>query len=68
MASRKLAAQSSSNANPAPLRVWEEVIGIVPFCAAASWEVANGRNEKMYTFKPYCKLIVTMSGITGDDE
>jgi hypothetical protein len=25
-------------------------------------------NEKMYTFKPYCKLIVTMSGITGDDE
>jgi hypothetical protein len=46
MASRKLAAQSSSNANPAPLRVVEEVIGIVPFYAAASWEAESGRERE----------------------
>ena len=69
MASRKLAAQSSSNASPAPLRIWEVVIEIVPFYAAASVGGCGRQGTRKCTrFQPYCKLIVTMSGITDDDE
>jgi hypothetical protein len=69
MASRKLAAQSSSNASPAPLFDLETVIETFLFAAASSREVARtAGNEKMYIFLPHCKLIVAMPGITHDDE
>ncbi|MDR6663933.1 hypothetical protein [Rhizobium sp. 1399] len=45
------------------------VIDLSSFFAAAlpgGWPAAG--NEKMYSFQPYCKLIVPMSGITDNDE
>jgi hypothetical protein len=52
MESRKFAAHSSGNANPAHLRVVEEVIGIVPFKLPALLSLASALAAATGALKP----------------